>query len=329
VTWAQLEDAWAEAGRHDVFDSGWMNDHLGLPGRDRGGSSFEPLTALAALAHHVPGKTIGQTVLSATFRHPSILAREALTLDHITGGRYVLAIGAGWHQWEHDAFGIELPPIGERLTRLEAQVAVIRALFSKAAQAAPGVRVEAPPYRLDGATQEPPPIHPGGPLIWLGGQGPRGLRIAARVADGWNYASNLDGTLEGFVERRDIVLRECEALGRDPAELELSVQVIIPPDGEPRRTATSAAIAYGRAGAFAHSPDDAGQGGANGIRRPRQRWRHPSTRRSDRRWNTSAIDHLGDIDRPRTLSRFSRRRASAASERSVIEQVVDVVSVER
>ena len=58
-----------------------MNDHLGLPGRDRGGSSFEPLTALAALAHHVPGKTIGQTVLSATFRHPAILAREALTLD--------------------------------------------------------------------------------------------------------------------------------------------------------------------------------------------------------------------------------------------------------
>jgi alkanesulfonate monooxygenase SsuD/methylene tetrahydromethanopterin reductase-like flavin-dependent oxidoreductase (luciferase family) len=267
VTWAQLEDAWAEAGRHDVFDSGWMNDHLGLPGRDRGGSSFEPLTALAALAHHVPGKTIGQTVLSATFRHPSILAREALTLDHITGGRYVLAIGAGWHQWEHDAFGIELPPIGERLTRLEAQVRIIRALFSEAAQAEPGVRVEAPPYRLDGATQEPPPIHPGGPPIWLGGQGPRGLRIAARIADGWNYASNLDGTLQGFVERRDIVLRECEAIGRDPAEIHLSVQVVIPSEGEPRRAATQAAIDYGRAGAVHILLTTPGRGGAGGIRR--------------------------------------------------------------
>jgi alkanesulfonate monooxygenase SsuD/methylene tetrahydromethanopterin reductase-like flavin-dependent oxidoreductase (luciferase family) len=267
VTWAQLEDAWGEAGRHDVFDSAWMNDHLGLPGHDRGGSSFEPLTALAALAHLVPGKWVGQTVLSATFRHPAILARSALTLDHITRGRYVLGIGAGWHEWEHSAFGIELPPIGERLTRLEAQVQVIRALFSGEAQAEPGVMLEAPPYRLDGATQEPAPVRRGGPLIWLGGQGPRGLRMAARIADGWNYASNLDGTLEGFIERRDIILRECDATGRDPAELELSVQVIIPPDGEPRRAAREAAIAYGRAGAVHILLTSLGSEGAAGIRR--------------------------------------------------------------
>lgn len=267
VAWAELEDAWAEAGRHAVFDSGWMNDHLGLPGRDRGGSSFEPLTALAALAHHVPGKVIGQTVLSATFRHPSILAREALTLDHISGGRYVLGIGAGWHHWEHDAFGIELPAIGERLTRLEAQVRVIRALFSAAAQREPGVRLDAPPYRLDGATQEPPPVRPGGPAIWLGGQGPSGLRIAARVADGWNYASNLDGTLEGFIERRDVLLRECEVIDRDSANIELSVQVIIPPDGKPRRAATRAAIAYGEAGASHILLTTLGREGADGIRR--------------------------------------------------------------
>jgi alkanesulfonate monooxygenase SsuD/methylene tetrahydromethanopterin reductase-like flavin-dependent oxidoreductase (luciferase family) len=267
VTWAQLEDAWEEAGRHDVFDSAWMNDHLGLPGHDRGGSSFEPLTALAALAHLVPGKWVGQTVLSATFRHPAILARSALTLDHITRGRYVLGIGAGWHEWEHSAFGIELPPIGERLTRLEAQVQVIRALFSGEAQAEPGVMLEAPPYRLDGATQEPAPVRRGGPLIWLGGQGPRGLRMAARIADGWNYASNLDGTLEGFIERRDIILRECDATGRDPAELELSVQVIIPPDGEPRRAAREAAIAYGRAGAVHILLTTLGSEGAAGIRR--------------------------------------------------------------
>lgn len=267
VNWPQLEEAWTEAGRHEVFDSGWLNDHLGLPGRDRGGSSFEPLTALAALAHHVPGKTIGQTVLSATFRHPAIVARSALTLDHITRGRYVLAIGAGWHVWEHEAFGIELPTIGERLTRVEAQVRIIRALFSQAAQAEPGVRLDASPYRLDGALQEPPPIRPGGPAIWLGGQGPRGLRMAARLADGWNYASNLDGTLEGFIERRDILLRGCERIGRDPAQIELSVQITIPPDGEPRRAATQAAIDYGRAGAVHILLTTAGAVGAAGIRR--------------------------------------------------------------
>jgi alkanesulfonate monooxygenase SsuD/methylene tetrahydromethanopterin reductase-like flavin-dependent oxidoreductase (luciferase family) len=267
VAWTELEDAWAEAGRHDVFDSGWMNDHLGLYDRDRGGSSFEPLTALAALAHHVPGKTIGQTVLSATFRHPAILARQALTLDHLTGGRYVLGIGAGWHVWEHEAFGIELPPIRERLDRLEAQVRIIRALFSEAARVEPGVSVDAAPYRLHGATQEPAPVHDGGPPIWLGGQGPRGLRMAARLADGWNYASNLDGTLEGFIERRDMLLRACDEIDRDPAGLELSVQVIIPPGGEPRRAATRAAIAYGEAGASHILLTTLGREGADGIRR--------------------------------------------------------------
>jgi alkanesulfonate monooxygenase SsuD/methylene tetrahydromethanopterin reductase-like flavin-dependent oxidoreductase (luciferase family) len=267
VDWTTLEAAWVEAGQHEIFDSGWMNDHLGLPGADRGGASFEPLTALAALAHHVPGKLIGQTVLAATFRHPAILAREALTLDHVTRGRYVLGIGAGWHQWEHEAFGIELPPIGERLTRLEAQVRVIRALFSEAAATEPGVRLDALPYRLDGAIQAPPPVRPGGPAIWLGGQGPRGLRMAARLADGWNYASNLDGTLEGFIERRDILLSACEAIGRDPTEVELSVQVVIPDDQPARREATDACIAYGRAGAAHIILTTPARRGAAGIRR--------------------------------------------------------------
>jgi alkanesulfonate monooxygenase SsuD/methylene tetrahydromethanopterin reductase-like flavin-dependent oxidoreductase (luciferase family) len=267
VEWAALEDAWAEAGRHDVFDSGWLNDHLGDPAADRGGTSFEAMTALAALAHHVPGKWVGHTVLAATFRHPAILARQALTLDHATGGRFVLGLGAGWHAWEHEAFGIELPSIGVRFDRLEAQLRVLRALFSTPAYAEPGVGLDAPPYRLDTATTEPPPIRPGGPPIWLGGQGPRGLRMAARYADGWNYASNLGGTLAGFIERRDILFRACDELGRDPAGLELSVQIIIPPDGEPRRAATQAAIDYGRAGAVHILLTTPGREGAAGIRR--------------------------------------------------------------
>ena len=93
----------------------------------------------------MPGKSVGQTVLAATFRHPSILAKEALTLDHITGGRYILGLGAGWHVGEHEAFGIDLPPMRERLDRLEAPVRVIRALFSDAARRAPGVSLDAPP----------------------------------------------------------------------------------------------------------------------------------------------------------------------------------------
>jgi alkanesulfonate monooxygenase SsuD/methylene tetrahydromethanopterin reductase-like flavin-dependent oxidoreductase (luciferase family) len=265
--WASLEAAWAEAGRHDVFDSGWLNDHLTDIGRDRGGPSFETMTALAALAHLVPGKTVGQTVLAATFRHPSVLAKEAITLDHVTGGRYVLAIGAGWHVGEHEALGIDLPRVGERFDRFESCVRVVRALFSDEARAAPGVTLDAPPYRLDRATLEPGPVRPGGPPIWLGGQGPRGLRIAARFADGWNFASNLDSAPDGFTRRRDDLLRACEAIGRDPGELTVSAQIVIPDDPTGRRAAIERASGFVRAGATEILLTTAARHGAEGIRR--------------------------------------------------------------
>ena len=72
-------------------------------------------------------------VLSNTFRHPAVLAKQATALDHITGGRFILGLGAGWHDGEHDTFGIPLPPIGERISRLESAVRVLRALGSDAA----------------------------------------------------------------------------------------------------------------------------------------------------------------------------------------------------
>ncbi len=265
--WPSLEAAWAEAGRHDVFDSGWLNDHLTDPGLDRGGPSFETMTALAALAHLVPGKTVGQTVLAATFRHPSVLAKEAITLDHVTGGRYILGLGAGWHVGEHDAFGIDLPPVRERFDRFESVVRVLRALFGDEARHEPGVTLDAPPFRLDGATMEPGPLRPGGPPIWLGGQGPRGLRIAARYADGWNFASNLDGSPGGFIARRDVLLQACEAIGRDSAELTLSAQIVIPGDVAGRRAALARAEGFIRAGAGEILLTTPAREGAAGIRR--------------------------------------------------------------
>jgi alkanesulfonate monooxygenase SsuD/methylene tetrahydromethanopterin reductase-like flavin-dependent oxidoreductase (luciferase family) len=265
--WASLEAAWAAAGQHDIFDSGWLNDHLTDPGLDRGGQSFETMTALAALAHHVPGKTVGQTVLSATFRHPSVLANEALTLDHITGGRFVLGLGAGWHVGEHEAFGIDLPPLRERFDRFESTVRILKALFSDEARQPPGVSLDAPPWRLDRATMEPGFVRPGGPPLWLGGQGPRGLRIAARHADGWNYASNLDETLEGFTRRLETLRRECEAIDRDPAALTISTQIVIPGDPGGRRAATERAIAFGRAGSHEILLTTPARDGADGIQR--------------------------------------------------------------
>jgi alkanesulfonate monooxygenase SsuD/methylene tetrahydromethanopterin reductase-like flavin-dependent oxidoreductase (luciferase family) len=107
-------------------------------------------------------------------------------LDMVTKGRFILGLGAGWYEGEHDAFGLDLKPIGERISRFESAVRVVKALFSDEARTEPGVTLEAPPWRLDGATNLPPPVRSGGPPVWLGGQKSRGLRIAARYADGWN-----------------------------------------------------------------------------------------------------------------------------------------------
>ncbi len=267
VDWRTLESAWAEAGRHDVFDSGWLNDHFSDPGQERGGRSFEALTTLAALAHLVPGKRVGHTVLAATFRHPSVLAKQAVTLDHLTGGRFILGLGAGWHVGEHESFGIELPAIGERMGRFEAQVRVLKALFGDAAREQPGVTLEAPPYRLEGAVMEPGPLQPGGPPLWLGAQKPRGMRLTARLADGWNYAANLSGSVDGFRERHEALRRICADVGRDIGQITVSVQLIVPDDAGERRRAREAAEGYARAGAQEIMLTIPARSGADGVRR--------------------------------------------------------------
>ncbi len=86
-----------------------------------------------------------------------------------------------------------------------------------------GATLDAPPFRLTDANCEPPPFTPGGPPIWLGTQGPRGLRICAELADGWNHT----GEPETFVGKRDTLMRECEAIGRDPGEIEISAQAFL------------------------------------------------------------------------------------------------------
>lgn len=225
VDWATLEAAWVEAGQHEIFDSGWMNDHLGLPGADRGGASFEPLTALAALAHHVPDKLIGQTVLSGTFRHPAIVAREALTLDHITSGRYVLGIGAGWHPWEHEAFGIELPPLKKRFELLAETFEILHGLMTEEVFAFEGRH-----RTITSARFEPKPVQRPRPPFVVGGAGPRRtIPLAARWADQWNYP-DFTGDMAAFASALARLHEACEEIGRDPTGIEVSAQFRYPND---------------------------------------------------------------------------------------------------
>jgi alkanesulfonate monooxygenase SsuD/methylene tetrahydromethanopterin reductase-like flavin-dependent oxidoreductase (luciferase family) len=247
--WSRLDETWALAGEIDAFDAGWMSDHLSDASQPRGGPALESLTAAAALAHRVPGKWIGIAVLANTFRHPAIVAKAATVLDHATGGRFIVGIGAGWHAGEHNAFGIPLPPIAERFDRYESAVRTIAALFSDAARAAPGVRLDDPYYPLRDATNEPPPLHLGGPPIWIGGQRRRGIALAVRYADGWPMPGNRPGDVTYFAEKRDEIRRALAVADRDPDDFAFAAQLSCGTTPADRVEALAVARRFVRAGA--------------------------------------------------------------------------------
>jgi alkanesulfonate monooxygenase SsuD/methylene tetrahydromethanopterin reductase-like flavin-dependent oxidoreductase (luciferase family) len=253
VDWPTLDAAWARIGEHAIFDSVWMNDHLTNVNQPRAGASWEALTAVAALIHHVPGKWVGHGVLSMTFRHPAVLAKAAAVLDHATGGRFVLGLGAGWWEPEHTPFGIPYPPMPERFDRFESGVRVIRALGSAEAATDAGVSRPDPFYPLDGATNDPPPLTPGGPPIWLGGQKRRGIALAAELAQGWLLPAVTSDSkptdMTYFASRRDALLAALEAIGRDPATFTFAAQVPSGATVASRRDGLAGAIEAARLGA--------------------------------------------------------------------------------
>lgn len=222
--WAVLDEMWAAAGELPVFAAAWMNDHL-TDMSDAGGPSLEALTLMAALAHRVPGRWVAHGVLSNTFRHPVVLAKAAVVLDHVTDGRFALGLGAGWHEAEHAAFGIELPPIRERIDRLESAVEVLHALWSVEAGSVPGVTRPDPFYPLRNAVNLPAPLTEGGPPIFLGGQKPRGIALAGRRAAGWLQPGDRAGEVDYFAARREELLRALDAAGRSPDGFALVAQV--------------------------------------------------------------------------------------------------------
>jgi alkanesulfonate monooxygenase SsuD/methylene tetrahydromethanopterin reductase-like flavin-dependent oxidoreductase (luciferase family) len=243
VDWATLDATWRLAGEQGGWDGAWMNDHLTDMDPATPGPSLEALTLMATLVHHVPGLRVGHAVLSNTFRHPVVLAKAATVLDHATGGRFVVGLGAGWFENEHLPFGIPLPPIGERIDRLISAVEVLKLLFSPAASEPGGVTREDPFYPLHGATNIPGPLTPGGPPIFLGGQKPRGIRLAARRGSGWLLTGTEAGDAGYFAARRDEIRAALETEGRDPDDFELVGQVHTGPEATDR----SRALAQGRA----------------------------------------------------------------------------------
>ena len=191
------------------FDSVWHCDHLLRPNRPTD-PLFEGWTLLSALSTRTSRIRVGLMVASNVLRHPALLAQEALTVDHVSGGRLEVGIGCGWFEEEHERFGIPLYEPPERVDRFEEAMEIIDRLLRGET-----VSHEGRHYQLSDAKLRPHPVQWPRPPLTLAAHRPRMLRIAARYADRWNSS----GTPEEMGARSRYLDEECERIGRDPGEI--------------------------------------------------------------------------------------------------------------
>ncbi|HVX53198.1 LLM class flavin-dependent oxidoreductase [Nocardioides sp.] len=217
---AEARQADAE-GWHGV----WIADHY-MPNTPddtpSDGPTHEAWTLLPAIATATTRVRVGTLVSPTSIHHPAVLANRAATLDHLSGGRMVLGLGAGWQVIEHAAYGIELEPAGARVTRFEECLRVVRSLLSQ-----PRTTFHGKVYDVTDAPCEPKPVQDRLPIL-VGTAGPRMLRITARYADEWNTW----GTPEVAAAKRRNLEAACEQVGRDPGTLHCSVNAFIALEGE-------------------------------------------------------------------------------------------------
>ncbi len=201
------------------FDSVWNFDHFASIGSDDpSGDVFEGWTLLAAMAEGTSRVRIGCMVTGNTYRHPAVLAKMAVTVDHLSGGRLEFGLGAAWAEVEHTMLGLELGSIRGRLDRFEEACQVIRSLWTQ-----PTTTFKGDYYQLTDALANPKPVQRPGPPFWIGGSGrKRTLRITAKYADAWNAAG---GSVEELADLSGVLDRHCADVGRDPAEIRRTVQV--------------------------------------------------------------------------------------------------------
>jgi alkanesulfonate monooxygenase SsuD/methylene tetrahydromethanopterin reductase-like flavin-dependent oxidoreductase (luciferase family) len=211
--WLRLMEAAEDMG----YESLCRSDHLtGLFGESKR-PSLETWTSLTVVAMRTRRIRFGPMVSPVTFYQPALLAKMAVALDTLSGGRLDLGMGGGWNEHEHAMFGIPLPPMKERLDRLEGAARYVRALG-----VGEPVTLEQPYYPLRRAENYPLPTH-GRLRIVIGGRGEkRTLRIAAEFADEWNV-TRVDP--DGFRQKREVLAKHCVALRRDPETIARSLMI--------------------------------------------------------------------------------------------------------
>ncbi len=228
--WANGGQSWAdllEGCRHAEatgWDGIWVPDHFmpppegygpedGVDGSAEMGPILEAWTMLAALAVAVPRVRLGAMVTGNTYRHPAVLANMAATVDHVSGGRLVVGVGAGWQENEHRRYGLELGSVADRSDRFEEACEVLTLLFSRERTTFHGRY-----YELDEAPMEPKPLQDPMPLMVGGGGEKRTLRTVARFATEWNVW----GRPEDVAQKIGVLEQHCEDVGRDPTEIQKS-----------------------------------------------------------------------------------------------------------
>lgn len=197
------------------FDHVWDFDHLasiGGGGPDR--PIYEGWSLQAAMAEATHRVRIGCLVTGNTYRNPAVLAKIAVTVDHLSGGRFEFGIGAAWAEIEHQMYGIE--GLDHRVGRLSESLQILKALFTQERTSFEGRY-----YRMTDAICNPKPIQKPYPPFWIGASGPATLRLVARHADVWNIAGGDPDRVKELTARLE---EACGAVGRDPSEIRHSLQ---------------------------------------------------------------------------------------------------------
>jgi len=237
TTWENMLDIWKAADQIEVFESAWNWDHLYPLRSDPHGTSLDGWVTLSALARETKRIRIGSMVNGMHFRPPSITAKMAVTLDHISGGRSYLGLGAGWFEDEAEAHGIELGTMKERFDRFEEGLEVIVSLLTNEETNFSGDF-----YELKGALSEPKATQQPHPPIAIGGTGrKRTLRAVARWAQLWDA---LMVEPEEWVELREVLEGHCRDVGRDSGEIDCSVHLRYSKEDDVARLADQAGALF-------------------------------------------------------------------------------------
>jgi F420-dependent oxidoreductase-like protein len=210
----EYRDAWR---RCEELGFDWVSDfdHFLPIMHDPAGRQFEGLTMLSAMAAHTERVRCGMLVLGVTYRHPAVVANMAATIDHVSGGRLELGMGAAWYELEHQQYGIPFPRIGVRMDMLDEACHILRSLWTQESTTFEGKH-----FQLKDAHMEPKPLQEHLPLV-IGGSGERRtLRIVAEHADIWN---TFFGDLDRYKHLLEVLASHSADVGRDPGDVRKSL----------------------------------------------------------------------------------------------------------